>query len=298
MAVHGTAGDPAGSRTSQSTALYWSFPGTALDVSLSRRWLAAAAEALWGAGEDTDRLVLAYSEVVTNAVVHGRGPVTVSARLRADGAVCEVADCSAHPPRSRRADPEDVSGRGLDLLRQSVDRLRVIAEEIGKTVRFEVARGSAGSGGSPPRSPPRVRSTSPRGATARARRTARPVESVRSAESARPVESVRSAESARPVESVASARPEESAESAEWVGSAGPADKDPPHEPARDRMVRWSRAHAEGGPVDPARPQRSSGAAPSGRGGTARHRLSGRCFPTRGNLTGTAGRKFSYFTGA
>ncbi|WP_344671749.1 ATP-binding protein [Catenulispora yoronensis] len=150
MAVHGTAGDPAGSRTSQSTALYWSFPGTALDVSLSRRWLAAAAEALWGAGEDTDRLVLAYSEVVTNAVVHGRGPVTVSARLRADGAVCEVADCSAHPPRSRRADPEDVSGRGLDLLRQSVDRLRVIAEEIGKTVRFEVARGSAGSGGSPP----------------------------------------------------------------------------------------------------------------------------------------------------
>ncbi|MFL6111733.1 MAG: ATP-binding protein [Catenulispora sp.] len=147
-------GSAAGSRTPESTALYWSFPGTALDVSLSRRWLAAAVEALWGAGDDADRVVLAYSEVATNAVVHGRGPVTVSARIRVSSASCDVADCSARTPQLHHAELDDVGGRGMELVVSSVDRLRVIADEAGKTVSFEVGRhreGEAESGGSPVR---------------------------------------------------------------------------------------------------------------------------------------------------
>jgi anti-sigma regulatory factor (Ser/Thr protein kinase) len=124
----------------QSTALFWSFPGSALDVSLSRRWLAAAVEQAWGAGDDADRVVLAYSEVATNAVVHGRGPVTVSARIRAGGVLCQVADCSSRTPQPRHATGEDVCGRGLDLVQMSVDRFRVDLDEIGKTVSFEVGR--------------------------------------------------------------------------------------------------------------------------------------------------------------
>ncbi|MEY9933707.1 anti-sigma regulatory factor (Ser/Thr protein kinase) [Catenulispora sp. GP43] len=124
----------------QNTALYWSFPGSALDVSLSRRWLAAAVEQAWGAGEDADRVVLAYSEVATNAVVHGAGPVTVSARIRAGTVTCEVADCSVHPPRPRHAGGEDVCGRGLDLVELTVDRFGVDIGEAGKTVSFEVGR--------------------------------------------------------------------------------------------------------------------------------------------------------------
>ncbi|MBW8804613.1 MAG: hypothetical protein AUG49_05980 [Catenulispora sp. 13_1_20CM_3_70_7] len=147
-------GSSAGPPTPESTALYWSFPGTALDVSLSRRWLAAAVEALWGAGDDVDRVVLAYSEIATNAVVHGRGPVTVSARIRAGRATCEVADCSARTPQLHHAELEDVGGRGLELVVRSVDRLRVIADEAGKTVSFEVGRHQEAeeeSGGSPVR---------------------------------------------------------------------------------------------------------------------------------------------------
>jgi anti-sigma regulatory factor (Ser/Thr protein kinase) len=132
--------EPAPPPTYQSTALFWSFPGSALDVSLSRRWLAAAVEQAWGAGDDADRVVLAYSEVATNAVVHGRGPVTVSARIRAGGVVCQVADCSSGTPQLRHADPDDVCGRGLDLVRMSVDGFRVDLDEIGKTVSFEVGR--------------------------------------------------------------------------------------------------------------------------------------------------------------
>ena len=138
--------------TPQDTALYWSFPGSALDVSLSRRWLAAAVEQAWGAGEDTDRVVLAYSEVATNAVVHGQGPVTVCARILAGAVTCEVADCSARAPQPRHAACDDVCGRGLDLVEMTVDTFRVDVGEAGKTVSFEVGRQnpeSPGSGRSP-----------------------------------------------------------------------------------------------------------------------------------------------------
>jgi anti-sigma regulatory factor (Ser/Thr protein kinase) len=136
----GAGRQPAPPPTHQSTALYWSFPGSALDVSLSRRWLAAAVEQAWGAGDDADRVVLAYSEVATNAVVHGRGPVTVSARIRAGRVTCQVADCSTGLPQPRHAAPDDVRGRGLDLVQMSVDRFRVDLDEVGKTVSFEVGR--------------------------------------------------------------------------------------------------------------------------------------------------------------
>lgn len=138
--------------TPQNTALSWSFPGSALDVSLSRRWLAAAVEQAWGAGDDADRVVLAYSEVATNAVVHGAGPVTVRTRIRDGSVTCEVADCSARTPRPRHAGADEVSGRGLDLVELTVDRFRVDLGEAGKTVTFEVGRGRvarAESGRSP-----------------------------------------------------------------------------------------------------------------------------------------------------
>ena len=132
----------------QNTALSWSFPGSALDVSLSRRWLAAAVEQAWGAGEDADRVVLAYSEVATNAVVHGRGPVTVCTRILAGTVTCEVADCSARAPQPRHAACDDVCGRGLDLVEMTVDRFRVDVGEAGKTVWFEVGRQTSDTSGS------------------------------------------------------------------------------------------------------------------------------------------------------
>jgi anti-sigma regulatory factor (Ser/Thr protein kinase) len=120
------------------SSLSWSFPGTPADVACSRRWLEAAAIEAWGEGEDTDRLVLAYSEVATNAVVHGTGPVSVAARICPTGARCEIADRSPRFPKPRRAGSDDVGGRGLEMVRRTVDRLRVAADGIGKTVSFVV----------------------------------------------------------------------------------------------------------------------------------------------------------------
>jgi anti-sigma regulatory factor (Ser/Thr protein kinase) len=93
---------------------------------------------MWGEGEDTDRLLLAYSEVATNAVVHGTGPVSVAARICPTGARCEIADRSPRFPKPRRAGSDDVGGRGLEMVRRTVDRLRVAADGIGKTVSFVV----------------------------------------------------------------------------------------------------------------------------------------------------------------
>jgi len=134
-------------KPSRVNALSWSFPGTPADVSCSRHWLAVAATEVWGECEDTDRLVLAYSEIATNAVVHGSGPVTVAAQIYPTGAHCEIADHSPRLPQARHATAGDLGGRGLEMVELTVDRLRVAADEAGKTVSFEVGRHDQEHGG-------------------------------------------------------------------------------------------------------------------------------------------------------
>jgi anti-sigma regulatory factor (Ser/Thr protein kinase) len=140
---HGARRDPPPSDRPVNS-LSWSFPGTPADVSCSRRWLATAATELWGDCDDTDRLVLAYSEIATNAVVHGTGPVTVAAQICPTSAHCEIADRSARLPKARHATSADVGGRGLEMVELTVDRMRVAADGFGKTVSFEVGRQNDG----------------------------------------------------------------------------------------------------------------------------------------------------------
>ncbi|ACU76008.1 putative anti-sigma regulatory factor, serine/threonine protein kinase [Catenulispora acidiphila DSM 44928] len=137
---HGARPERAQPDRSRVNSLSWSFPGTPADVSCSRHWLAIAATEAWGECEDTDRLVLAYSEIATNAVVHGAGPVTVAAQICATSARCEIADRSTRLPKVRHATAGDLGGRGLEMVELTVDRLRVAADEVGKTVSFEVGR--------------------------------------------------------------------------------------------------------------------------------------------------------------
>ncbi|MEZ0110198.1 anti-sigma regulatory factor (Ser/Thr protein kinase) [Catenulispora sp. EB89] len=134
------SGEPRNACEPRASSLSWSFPGTPADVACSRHWLAMAATEMWGDCDDTDRLVLAYSEIATNAVVHGAGPVTVAAQICPTSARCEIADQSSRLPRARHAAPADVGGRGLEMVQLTVDRLQVAADRAGKTVSFEVGR--------------------------------------------------------------------------------------------------------------------------------------------------------------
>ncbi|MFF3205538.1 SpoIIE family protein phosphatase [Streptomyces sp. NPDC002962] len=71
----------------------------------------------WGLDEAAFAAELILSELVTNAIRHGAGPITV--RLLHDRTlICEVSDTSNTAPHLRRAASTDEGGRGLFLVAQ------------------------------------------------------------------------------------------------------------------------------------------------------------------------------------
>jgi anti-sigma regulatory factor (Ser/Thr protein kinase) len=74
----------------------------------------------WGVSPETiERSQLLVSELVSNAVLHGAGPVQLRAREldTAPGAIrIEVCNGGRGRPRMRRAAQEDLSGRGLQIV--------------------------------------------------------------------------------------------------------------------------------------------------------------------------------------
>ncbi|WP_217176614.1 SpoIIE family protein phosphatase [Streptomyces sp. AC495_CC817] len=94
----------------------WELPADPARVSEVR---AAALRQLaeWGLDEAAFAAELVLSELITNAIRHGAGPIRV--RLLRDRAlICEVADTSSTAPHLRRAATTDEGGRGLFLVAQ------------------------------------------------------------------------------------------------------------------------------------------------------------------------------------
>ena len=85
-----------------------------------------------------DDAQLALSELVTNAVLHGREPLVVVLRLAADGLRVEVRDGSPVSPSFSLLDPTAVTGRGLLLISALCDRWGVEPRTGGKSVWFEL----------------------------------------------------------------------------------------------------------------------------------------------------------------
>ncbi|WP_225827185.1 ATP-binding protein [Streptomyces naphthomycinicus] len=83
-----------------------------------RQWISAEVRG-WGVSLDEDlcwRLELVVSELVTNAVLHAGGWLTVSIALEHDLLLVEVHDGSTTTPRPRATGPCDETGRGLVLV--------------------------------------------------------------------------------------------------------------------------------------------------------------------------------------
>jgi anti-sigma regulatory factor (Ser/Thr protein kinase) len=117
---------------------------------VARRSLAACFESTIGA----DMLTLAKlltSELVTNAVVHGQGRITLSAQADDERLLVEVEDEGAGFERAVTRRAEDPGGWGLGLVESESSRWG--AYEGNTHVWFELARGQAGGGQKPVRPP-------------------------------------------------------------------------------------------------------------------------------------------------
>jgi anti-sigma regulatory factor (Ser/Thr protein kinase) len=95
---------------------------------------------LLGPGVDEDTVaavLLAVSELTTNAVLHARTPFEVRAGVAGGVLRVEIDDDEPAVPRRRRPALLDVGGRGLLIVDDAVDAWGVDPRPAGKTVWFE-----------------------------------------------------------------------------------------------------------------------------------------------------------------
>ncbi|NAZ88069.1 ATP-binding protein, partial [Kineococcus indalonis] len=101
------------------------------------------------AAESSTSAELAVSELVTNAVLHARTPLTVAVRAAPAGRVrVEVADASPVPLRVRRLGAAATTGRGLRVVEALSSEWGVdpLPAGRGKTVWFVPRPGADGPG--------------------------------------------------------------------------------------------------------------------------------------------------------
>jgi serine/threonine-protein kinase RsbW len=93
-------------------------------------------------GETTWDLMLATSEAVANAILHGsacgdssRG-VMVIVEINPSSISIEVCDCGSFDAELRPAAKDDLGGRGIPLIAAMADHFELLPEPSGTRVRF------------------------------------------------------------------------------------------------------------------------------------------------------------------
>lgn len=96
----------------------------------------------WGMDDEGD-VLLAVSELATNALLHARTGMTVQVAAEGSDVVwIEVTDGSVAPPRGRRFTVESGTGRGLRLISSIAEEWGVDTHEAGKTVWARIRIGA------------------------------------------------------------------------------------------------------------------------------------------------------------
>jgi anti-sigma regulatory factor (Ser/Thr protein kinase) len=89
-----------------------------------------------------DDAVAVISELVTNSIMHGRGPIKATINLDGDVVEVSVADTAPTIPSPRDPDVEDERGRGLQIVTRLSDTwwTEVTAEGKTTTARVRLVR--------------------------------------------------------------------------------------------------------------------------------------------------------------
>lgn len=104
-------------------------------VGIGRRFVVLTLAA-WDCSALADSARLLVSEVLTNAVRHGLGPIELRLRRSERELTVEVTDRAPVAPNRRQADEDDESGRGLLLVEALTDQWGTRPTDDGKSVWF------------------------------------------------------------------------------------------------------------------------------------------------------------------
>ena len=136
MRAAGTASAGTSGRQ-QVDAVSTTLPADSASAGAARRFVTSTL-ACWHADQLIEAAELLTSELVTNAVLHAGSAVQLRLAPTVDGIRCEVFDCGPGSPRMRCAAPEDLNGRGLQLVDLMSQAWGVALAPGGKTVWFEL----------------------------------------------------------------------------------------------------------------------------------------------------------------
>lgn len=111
-----------------------------LSIRTARRFFADVATRIGLDPERVDVGSLALTELVTNAIVHARGPIVVRILQGGDTIRCEVEDCTTVSPRRGVPRSDRAGGRGLTIVNAVVDDwgTEVDRDDGGKRVWFQM----------------------------------------------------------------------------------------------------------------------------------------------------------------
>ena len=105
---------------------------------MARRIVAEACTSADLGADARDSALLCASELVTNAIVHGRSEVRLIVDASPHRMRIEVGDDSSRHPHLQPADDGALDGRGLFIVDLLATRWGVRDDELGKVVWFEL----------------------------------------------------------------------------------------------------------------------------------------------------------------
>ncbi|WP_327238139.1 SpoIIE family protein phosphatase [Streptomyces sp. NBC_01317] len=114
----------------------WEVSADPRAVGSAREFAVGRLEA-WGLTDAIFTLELVVSELVTNAIRYGNGPIQLRL-IREDTLICEVSDRSSISPHLRRARGDEENGRGLFIIAQLTERWGTRYTRAGKTIWAEI----------------------------------------------------------------------------------------------------------------------------------------------------------------